>query len=66
MENFCYTCKHFYQHYGRSGKGRYYKLYCGHCSHPKIKHRKPDKEACEHYVERADAAGLAGKPWRLG
>ena len=47
----CRSCKYFYQHYGLS-QGRLHWLYCGHCTHnDRSKHKRPDKKACEHYVQ---------------
>ena len=28
----CEHCKHYIQHYGRTGYGQYYRIYMGHCT----------------------------------
>lgn len=28
----CRNCKHYVQHYGKSGNGAYFRLYTGHCT----------------------------------
>ena len=50
-QNYCKTCQHFRQHYGKFGK-RYNPINCGHCVRPRLKTRKPDTPACERYQER--------------
>jgi len=47
----CKNCKHFRQHYIKSGK-RYNKIHYGHCVYPRLKKRETDQKACEHYKER--------------
>ena len=47
----CENCKHFVQHYFELNK-KYSTVHCGHCIHPRVKNRKPDEKACEHYKER--------------
>ena len=51
MEQSCATCKHFYQHYVRHGRG-YVKTGSGHCVYPRIKLRHDDTPACKHYGEK--------------
>ena len=45
----CKNCTHFRQHYTVDAE-HYSALNCGHCTWPRIKHRKPDSKACEHFV----------------
>lgn len=49
--NTCETCKHFYQHYTKWGKGYHINAF-GHCTYPRIKIRKSDTPACPHYKPR--------------
>ena len=51
----CGNCSYFVQHYGL-GDRSFYRLYCGHCTRFAPKGRKPDTQACEHFVAgEADA-----------
>jgi len=45
----CKTCGHFIQHYAL-GSSKFLEVYCGHCSYPIVKHRKPDAKICGHYI----------------
>jgi hypothetical protein len=47
----CKTCKHFVRHYIRC-RNRYEGLERGHCVHPRLKDRRTDTPACQHYSER--------------
>lgn len=47
----CKTCKHFRQHYIKSGR-RYDAINCGHCVRPRLKTRGPLHPACERYASR--------------
>ena len=49
----CKNCIHFRQHYTVSDE-HYSELYCGHCTCPRTKHRKPDAKACEHFQLRTE------------
>ena len=45
----CKTCQHFHQHYildRQSCRA----VNCGHCTHPGLKHRKPEQPACSLYA----------------
>ena len=53
MDQTCATCKHFYQHYVRHGRG-YLKAGSGHCVHPRIKLRQNDTPACKNYREKTE------------
>lgn len=50
-EAICKTCKYFYQHYIRLTKDRYTITPSGHCVYPRIKLRRDDTPACQHYKE---------------
>ena len=45
----CKTCVHFRQHYGIS-EGRIFRIHCGHCTFPKVRTKRPDANACQHYT----------------
>lgn len=51
----CYQCQHFYQHYGL-GERALFCLNCGHCTVPRLRHKKPDAPACTHFHPGADQA----------
>ncbi|MBQ7802220.1 MAG: hypothetical protein IJ375_07870 [Oscillospiraceae bacterium] len=44
----CQNCANFIQHYGLQS-GKFYRLYCGHCTQSRIKKRYPDAKACAHF-----------------
>ena len=46
----CKSCKYFMQHYGLNEKG-IFRLYCGHCTLSRPKHKRPDQKVCDHYVQ---------------
>lgn len=45
----CRSCVHFRQHYIFDNR-QCAAANCGHCTHLRPKHRKPDSDACPHYV----------------
>ena len=45
----CESCAHFHPHYGISG-GQIFRIHCGHCAYPKIRHKRPTTNACQHYT----------------
>ena len=47
--NFCKTCAHYRQHYTLDQR-KIFQVYCGHCTYQKIKTKRPDAKACEHYL----------------
>lgn len=47
----CKNCTHFCRHYTLS-KDHCTAIDCGHCSYPRLKHRKANAAACIHYVCR--------------
>ena len=49
MEQTCSQCTYFYQHYGMYPNHKLYKVAFGHCIHPRIKIKKPEHAACEHF-----------------
>ena len=51
MENqTCQNCKHFCQHYGLDERG-FFRVHCGHCTHCRIKTKKPHQKACPEFVQ---------------
>ena len=50
LEKCCFQCTYFHQHYILDSQ-RCATVNCGHCTRPRIKHRKPDTPACEHFQE---------------
>lgn len=53
-EEICYTCEFFVQHFAlehdpNGAMFRLIEICCGHCRKPRLKQRKPDTPACEHY-----------------
>ena len=50
----CADCAYFRQHYIRFDINRYSAVPCGHCVHPRLKHRRPDTLACVHFRPKAE------------
>ncbi len=49
-EKVCCNCKYFVQHYYyRERDNKFHICNAGHCVKPRIKDRKPDHKACEHF-----------------
>ena len=48
----CKKCYYYRQHYTFSG-GRIVRVYCGHCTISRAKHKKPDAAACESFLPGA-------------
>ena len=47
----CKKCIHYIQHYTKV-QGSCFRVYCGHCIYPKVKHRLPYTKACKYFEER--------------
>lgn len=47
--NFCDTCAHYRQHYTFDQR-KIFRVYCGHCTYPKVKRKRPDSKACDNYL----------------
>lgn len=45
----CLCCLHYRQHYIFDGR-QCVAVNCGHCTHLRPKHRKPNSNACSHYI----------------
>ena len=45
----CKNCEHLHQHYVLD-KQSCTAVNCGHCSYPRLKHRKPNTPACTYYL----------------
>ena len=43
----CELCQYYLQHYVYT-EGRYTKTHCGHCTHGRVKDRKPD-DTCKYF-----------------
>ena len=48
-ENKCKNCQYYLQHY-TFNKRKIFRVNCGHCTFSWVKHKKPDKSACENFV----------------
>ena len=49
MENHCFeTCVHYRRHYTIDQR-KIFRVYCGHCTYPRVRTKRPDAKACEHY-----------------
>lgn len=58
----CLSCEHFRQHYTRNPETLCYMwVNCGHCTFPRLKHRKP-YDVCEHY-KAMDKMDVALRMW---
>ena len=44
----CGNCAYFRQHYTFDTQ-KIFRVYCGHCTYPKPRTRKPDANICENY-----------------
>ena len=47
----CLTCKHFRLHYIKYGRS-YSPIHEGHCVYPRLKQRRSETEACQHYSQK--------------
>ena len=53
-EEVCANCKHYYQHYVKAiwrGAREFTAVNAGHCTHPRIKGRKPG-DTCSQFENR--------------
>lgn len=55
QEPTCSNCAHFRRHYIRFHEFRFTEVPCGHCVHPRLKHRRPDTPACVHFQQKETA-----------
>lgn len=59
----CNDCKYFRHHYSFDQQ-RIFRVYCGHCTCPKAKSRKPDAKICERYAPTdPDESSFANKEY---
>ena len=49
----CAGCKFFYQHYICNQENQYTTVACGHCTSPRLKDRRPNTPACQHFSKKA-------------
>lgn len=52
----CETCAYFRQHYTLC-EGKIFRVYCGHCTFSRVKHKRPDTKSCEDYVPAQPGEG---------
>ena len=45
----CATCAHFHRHYSLKD-GKITRVFCGHCTFPKVKRKYPFTKAYENYI----------------
>jgi len=45
----CSDCRYYLQHYTFNER-KLFRVYCGHCTFPKVKRKQPDAMACENFV----------------
>ncbi|MBE6916605.1 MAG: hypothetical protein E7470_01695 [Ruminococcaceae bacterium] len=45
----CQQCKYYRQHYTLDSQ-RILRVYCGHCTNPTAKHKRPHTAACNAFV----------------
>ena len=51
-EMVCANCGYYHQHYTEIARRCFRPTNCGHCTHPRLKDRKPGHPACEHWEAR--------------
>ena len=62
-QKYCKDCAYFHQHYALDRK-KIFRVYCGHCTQPKIRKKFPDTHACERFVmAEMDEAAFATKEY---
>lgn len=45
----CADCRYYLRHFTLD-KHKIFRVYCGHCTFSRAKHKRPDAKACDHYV----------------
>ena len=48
-EKRCGDCQYFLQHYTLDSR-KIFRVYCGHCTFERVKRKRPDTRACDHYI----------------
>ena len=56
----CKTCTHFHPHY-TVNEQYCVAIDCGHCCVPRIKHRRPNQQACQHYTSQSQSPALPNR-----
>lgn len=46
---FCKHCQFYHQHYALNNR-RFFRVFCGYCTHGRPKTKRPDASACEHFI----------------
>ena len=44
----CGSCNFYLRHYALKN-GQLFRVYCGHCTRPRVRRKQPDTTACEYY-----------------
>ena len=57
-EPVCSTCLYSRQHYTFDQR-KFFRVYCGHCTYGRPKHKRPDSKPCPNYA----AAKTEGAPF---
>jgi len=45
----CQECKYYLRHYTLDAN-KIFRVYCGHCSFPRPRTKKPDAKVCENFI----------------
>ena len=45
----CSDCRYFLQHY-TFDRSKIFRVYCGHCTLDRVKHKRPNAKACKSFV----------------
>ena len=45
----CKNCQHYLRHYTLDNR-KIFRVYCGHCTFPRARHKRQDAKACENFV----------------
>ena len=50
-ETTCSSCMYFKQHYALDER-TIFRVYCGHCTCQRVKHKRPDTKICKNYIQK--------------
>ena len=48
-EKLCQNCR-YYKHHFTLDQRKMFRVYCGHCTFSRARHKKPDAVACDNFV----------------
>ena len=51
-KNRCEQCEYYRRHYSLDEK-QLFRVFCGHCTHKKVRHKRPFAIACEDFKQAA-------------